>query len=206
MDGPVVTLSAEEYARLNDKIDRLTEILEAQERRQRALVELKDDMTPVINQVVKLTIDELSEVGMDFQLEDLLFIVKRLLRNTKLIMRLVDQLEGLSDISDEVERLGPKVMSSVINLLDEYEQKGMFSLARGGLYVMEQVASNTSEEELKAIGDQVGPLVKKAGAAVEALSSEETKAPSLIGLLRQMNEPEVRLLLSRLLTAARALA
>lgn len=206
MDNHAVTLSTEEYTLLNEKLERVSELLEAQERRQRELVDLKDDMMPIVNHAIKLTIDELAEVGMDFQLEDLLFIMKRVLRNTKLIMRLMDQLEAVSAIGDEVQLLGPQMMSSVVELLDDLEHKGVFSMAKGGFYVLEQLAANTSEEELKSIGDQIGPLMKKAGGAIEALSESDVKAPSLLSLLGQMNDPEIRLVLSRMLAAAKALA
>lgn len=206
MEGNTITISAEAYNQLNEKIDRLSEILEAQERRQSALVELKDDMTPVMNHAIKLIIDELSEVGMDFQLEDLLFLLKRILRNTKLMLRMMDQLEALSAIGDEIQLLGPQVMSSLVETLDEFERKGVFSLAKGSLHILEQIAGSIEEEKMVALGDKLGPISRKAVDALSEMDSDEGKAPSLFGLLRQMNDPEVRLILSRLLKTAKKLA
>ena len=44
--------------------------------------ELRRDLMPIANQMIKLTIDELAEIGSEFQAEDLLFLLKRLLRDT----------------------------------------------------------------------------------------------------------------------------
>jgi uncharacterized protein YjgD (DUF1641 family) len=56
------------------KMDAILDQLEAQRQRSLALEELKNDLIPIGNQMVKLTIDELAEIGSDFQLEDLLFL------------------------------------------------------------------------------------------------------------------------------------
>ena len=44
------------------------------------------DAIPVVNHMVKLSIDELAEIGTDFQLEDLTFLLKRVLRDTRLLV------------------------------------------------------------------------------------------------------------------------
>ena len=61
-----------EIALLHEKVDRLTALLEAQERRQQAFEELKQDMIPIVNNAIKLSIEELAEIGTEFKLEDLL--------------------------------------------------------------------------------------------------------------------------------------
>ena len=72
-------------ALLNQKLDHLTELIETQNRRQQAFDELKDDMVPIANHMIKLTINELAEIGSDFQLEDLLFLLKRIFTGYQLI-------------------------------------------------------------------------------------------------------------------------
>ena len=92
-----------DLALLHEKIDYLTEQLEAQRKRQQAMQELQNDMIPIANHMVKLTIDELAEIGNEFRLEDLLFLLKRMLRNTPLLLQMMDRLEALSALGD-VER------------------------------------------------------------------------------------------------------
>ena len=76
-----------DIALLHKKVDQLTsqvEILadyaEIEQRRRRELDELKADLMPIGNQLVQLTINELAEIGTEFELEDLLFLLKRVLR------------------------------------------------------------------------------------------------------------------------------
>ena len=62
--------------RLYEKIDTLSQHFEAQQQRQEEWNELKGDLIPIANHMIKLSIDELAEIGTEFQSEDLLFLVK----------------------------------------------------------------------------------------------------------------------------------
>ena len=62
-----------DLALLHQKLDYLTEQFETQRRRQDEINELVNDAVPVVNHMIKLSIDELAEIGTDFQLEDLTF-------------------------------------------------------------------------------------------------------------------------------------
>ena len=74
-----------DIALINEKVDQmvmqiayLTEQAESQQRRVREFDELKADLIPIGNQLIHLTINELEEIGTDFELEDLLFLLKRI--------------------------------------------------------------------------------------------------------------------------------
>ena len=99
-----------DLALLHDKIDYLTEQLEEQRKRLQAFDELKKDLLPIANHMVKLSIEELAEIGTEFQLEDLLFLFKRLLRNTNLLLSMMDRLESLLALSDDAQLLGKQVL------------------------------------------------------------------------------------------------
>ena len=110
-----------DLALINEKVDQialqmafLTEQAETQQRRAREFDELKADLIPIGNQLIHLTINELEEIGTDFELDDLIFLLKRVLRNTHLIMTMMDRFESLMGIADEVEILGKQVFSSTV--------------------------------------------------------------------------------------------
>ena len=114
-----------ELIALNQKVDRLAEQLqyltdhaEVQSRRAQEFEELKADLIPIGNQLVNLTIQELEEIGTEFELEDLLYLLKRALRNTNLILSMMDRFEALMGIADEVELLGKQVFSTIVEELD----------------------------------------------------------------------------------------
>ena len=71
-----LTLINEKIDLLTTQISFLTEQAESQQRRAREFDELKADLIPIGNQLIHLTINELEEIGNDFELEDLLLPVK----------------------------------------------------------------------------------------------------------------------------------
>ena len=189
-----------DLALLNQKVDMLLVFMEEQQKRQRGLEELRDDMIPIANHMIKLTIDELAEIGSEFRSEDLLFLFKRLLRNTHLLIKLVDQLEGVMGLTEEVQILGKQVFNSVVEQLDELEHKGYFRLAGEGLQVLDQAVETLEPEDVQAIGSSLVGALK---AFSEPLPE---KAPSAFSLLGQMNDPQVRIGLARTLNLLKALA
>jgi histidyl-tRNA synthetase len=187
-----------DLALINEKVDQLalqigylTEQADAQQRRVREFDELKADLIPIGNQLIHLTINELEEIGSDFELEDLLYLLKRVLRNTHLILSMMDRFESLMGIADEVELLGKQVFSSAVEALDQLEQSGLFTQA-GDLF-------NTLAKE-NTLSD-LNKMLK----AFHQEGKEEASAPSLVSLVREANRPESRRAFSRLVKVLQAL-
>lgn len=176
-----------DIALLHEKVDQLTaqmEILadhaEIEQRRRRELDELKEDLIPIGNQLIKLTINELAEIGTEFELEDLIYLLKRVLRNTQLILTMMDRFEALMGIADEMELLGKQVFSTTIEGLDRLEREGFFAIARESWGVLEKIVAEIDPVDIRSIGEDLG-------------------SPSSIALLRELNQPEVRKGMARLL-------
>ncbi len=176
-----------DIALLHEKVDQLTaqvEILadhaEIEQRRGRELDELKADLIPIGNQLIKLTINELAEIGTEFELEDLIYLLKRVLRNTQLILTMMDRFEALMGIADEMELLGKQVFSTTIEGLDRLEREGFFAIARESWGVLEKIVAEIDPTDIRSIGEDLG-------------------SPSSIALLRELNQPEVRKGMARLL-------
>lgn len=219
----VTTLTPDQQtdlALLNAKVDRLTELMEAQHQRQQAMEDLQQDLIPIANHAIKLTINELAEIGTEFRVEDLLFLLKRLLRSTELLNRMLDQLEALSALGDESAVLGKQVFCTVVENLDRLERRGAFAFARSGVYVMDQILSEFNEEDVRALGDNIVTILKTvrnmtqpeimnlANNAVQALQEDDTtqESTSLLALAREFNDPKVRRGLTRMLHMLKALA
>ena len=185
-----------ELLALNQKVDALTEQIsfltdqaENQARRAQELDELKADLIPIGNQLVNLTIQELEEIGTEFELEDLLYLLKRVLRNTNLILTMMDRFEALMGIADEVDLLGKQVFSTLVEELDRLERAG--TLKNGG-------------ELLKKLSD--GAVLGDLNRALDAFQvGAEDRSPSLYSLLKGIKTPEARRGLSRLVNMINAL-
>jgi uncharacterized protein YjgD (DUF1641 family) len=205
---------------LHQKIDYLTEQLDEQRRRQREFDELKEDMIPIANHMMKLTIDELAEIGSDFQAEDFIFLMKRLLRNTHSFIRLMDYLEAGIGFSEEVSLLGTQMFNNLVATLDRLEHEGYFAFLNEGWNIVERIVTEFSEEDVKALGDNIvtilgtvrtmtqPEILNLANNAINAIEATpvEDKDISTLDLLRELSDPQVRRGMARMLNIVKALA
>jgi uncharacterized protein YjgD (DUF1641 family) len=210
-----------DLALLHQKIDYLTEQFEAQQAQRQAFEELKQDLIPIANHMIKLSIDELEEIGTDFELEDLLFLLKHFLRNTHLWIDLLDRLEAVMGLADEASLLGKQVFTNTVDTLNQLEQDGYFAFARGGYYILERIVTEFSEEDFHVLGDNIVNILNivrsltqpevltLANNALDSLQVEipgNGKPPSTLGLVRQLSDPKVRIGLSKMLNLVSSLA
>jgi len=143
----------------------------------KCVMELKDDMTPLLNRGFKLLIEELQDVEMAFQLEDLFRLVKQGLRSIRNFSWSLEQLESLIDLLKTIEPLLKSTVPQLIHYLDDMEQKGVFRTYAAMLGVRAKVAKQYSPEDFELMSDAF---------------------TSLLGLLKKLANPEVQTLLQRM--------
>ena len=212
--------NGDELVHLHKKIDFISDQMELQAKRAQALDELKDDVIPIANHLIKLSINELAEIGDEFQAEDLLFLIKRLLRDTHLLLGMLDRLEAVMGLADEMQLMGRGVFNQTVETLDKMEQQGYFEFARGGMSIMERIVNEFDEEDVQALGDNIVTILTTvrnmtqpeilalANNAVGAMREvpADTEPLSTLALLKELNDPKVRIGLARLLGMVKALA
>lgn len=186
-----LTLMYEKVDQMAAQLAVLANQAETQQKRNQEFDELKADLIPIGNQLISLTITELEEIGAEFELEDLLYLLKRVLRNTQLILTMMDRFEAIMGIADEVELLGKQVFSSAVEALDRLEQGGVFS----------------QSGELLQTFAQEGTLSELNGMlkAFHSTPDDADRTPSLVSLIREANQPETKRGLSRMLKVIQAL-
>jgi uncharacterized protein YjgD (DUF1641 family) len=209
-----------DLALLHQKIDYLTEQMEAQAKRQQELEELKQDLIPIANHMVKLSIDELAEIGRDFRSEDLLFLLKRLLRNTQGLLSLMDRMESILGLAEDANRIGKEVFAVSVETLDRFEREGYFAFMREAWFILEKIVTEFSEEDVRALGENIVTILSTvrnmtqpevlslANNALGVIRSEPVseETPSTLALVRALSDPQVRKGLARMINLLRIFA
>ncbi len=154
----------------------------------RSLRELRDDLSPRVNETVKVLIEELAEIEADVQFEDLVSLLKNLMRNVRNLTWSVDQLKNLIDFLQTVEPLLKSVVPQAIIYLDKLEQQGVFQVLTNMMRVLEKIAETYTPEDIEQIGNGLVPLV----GVVKKLT-----APEALNLLDKAAEVPARVDLSQ---------
>ncbi len=200
-------------ADLNQKIDLLTQqvaYLTAQaqqaERARQDRAELMRDLMPVANDAFRLATEELEEVQEYVDLQDILRLFKRLLRNTPMLERMLDQLESVSELVDTMMPLSDQAFEKAVDTLQMLEHKGYFTFAQGGIKIADNVVTSFTREDVEKLGDNIvlilnvvknmtQPEIMRFVQNTMLVAEKEIEKPvdtSLPALLGQMRDPHVR--------------
>ena len=139
---------------------------------------------------------------------------------TEISEELARQRETREMLLGLTELVGP-VMQMVTSKATELDEKGYFAFAQGGLEIADRVVTSFSEDDVRALGDnvvlilntvkemtqpEVMNLLSRAAIEVQAAEDEQPgPPPSTLALLRQMRDPDVRRGLARTLTVLHSL-
>lgn len=121
----------------------------------KSVMELKNDLTPLVNSGVQQMITELQGIESSVQLEDLLEMGKQLLRSTRYILYSLKQLQNVVDFIQTVEPLMQSSVPQIISYLDDLEQRGVLRIVKSMLDVRAKVADAYTPEDVEEIGDGV---------------------------------------------------
>lgn len=201
-------LLAQNVAALGEQVQFLTEKAYDDRRRQREFDEFKADVTPVVSDMYAMTVEQLEEIQAYVQLEDVLALVKRVARNTRTFNEMLGQVESMYDLWKDVSPLSKEMVEELTTQLSVMEQKGYFGFVQQGAYVMDQIVTSFSEDDVRQLGDNVVLILNTVKALTqpemmdlvnnltqgfhEVEQHPEELPTSMFGLLREMRDPEVR--------------
>lgn len=204
-----------------ERLDRLESQIAPLTASAKAVSELRDEMAPRLNEAVHALIAQLADVEADFQLEDLLYLIKKAMRNVKNFNFALDQLRNLIDFALTAEPLLKSTVPELIFFLDELERKGVFRLANTGLEVLKRIGESYTSEDVQQLGDGLvhlmGTLKKlntleslelldKAAEMPAKIDMERAKAVGLMDILRAMGDEQVKQGMGIMMELTRAMA
>jgi uncharacterized protein YjgD (DUF1641 family) len=144
---------------LVERMDRLEAQIAPVAESARALGELREELAPRVNEAVHALIAELADVEADFQLEDLIYLVKNAMRNIRNLNFTLDQLKNLIDFLVVAEPIFKTTVPEIIHYFDDLERSGVFRILNLGLEVLKKIGTTYSPEQIQQIGDGAVRLV-----------------------------------------------
>jgi uncharacterized protein YjgD (DUF1641 family) len=192
---------------IQNRLERLEQQIAPVADSARSIRELREELAPRVNEAVKALIVELADIEADFQLEDLLFLIKKVLRNVRNLTYSIDQLKNIIDFVLIAEPLLKSTVPQMIFYMDDLEQKGVFTLFRSSMEMIKKTAETYTAEDMAQIGDGLVKLlgIFKKLTTPEALEllDRAAEVPSWVdlsrakpagawGLLWAMGNPEVK--------------
>lgn len=168
--------------------------------------ELKDELTPRINEAVQALIVELADVETEFQSEKLIYLCKKLMRNIDNFDFVLNSIHNLIDFAVNAEPLLKTSVPSFISFMDELEQKNVFKFLNTALETFKNLLEKYTPEQIEQIVDGFGKLaeimvnltnkktidlLEKASKMPAKLELEKSKAGAFT-ILKAINDEQVK--------------
>lgn len=207
---------------LGEQVQFLTERANADRLRQQEWDDFKADVSPIVQDMYNVTVEQMQEIQDDVQLEDLLLLLRRLARNTRTFNEMLSQLESLNDFLQDASPLTKELFEEMVVTLSQLQDRGYFGFLRQSGYIVDQIVTSFSEEDVRLLGDNVVLILNTVKALTQpeimnlannltaAYQEAEGKAgelpTSVWGLMGQMRDPEVRRGLAITMATLRAIS
>lgn len=209
--------------RLSEQVTFIAEEMALQARRREAVAELGADLMPVATQGLALLAEELDD--QDISLADLKALMFRVATSAGRLESLLAQLESLQELATDVSGLGTEAVQVLTDRLAAFDRKGYFTFMRQAFGIVDAVVENYTEADVAALGDNVVlildtvkemtqpdvmALLQNTATALheqaDVVSQGTEEPPSLLGLLRQLRDPQVRIGMQRALGMLRTIS
>lgn len=150
---------AKQVEEINQKLDLLTGHIQEQQRRQREFQELKEDLIFIGKDVFQTAVDELEEVSPYFETRDLIFLLKKLLRNTRNLTSVMNQLENIMDFMEDAKPLGKAAFNEVLEKLNELDRKGYFEFFTEAAQIIDTIVTSFSVEDVRLLRENIASIL-----------------------------------------------
>jgi len=174
-----------ELQEIHQKLDFISDQMRAYQRRQREMTELKDDLSLIAKDVFNAAVDELEDVAPYFDTADLMHLLKKLLRNTKNLSRLLTQLESAEDLYKDLQPLGKHMFDQMMDTLNELDKKGYFEFFAESAKIIDTIVTSFSVEDVRSLRENITSilLTVKSMTQPEMLSTID----NALGFFRKMD-------------------
>ena len=219
--GPLTEAGGIQLAAMQRQLDEITEFIREERQRRRESQELKNDLALIGNDMFQAAVVELEDVAGHFDSRDLLHLVKKLLRNTRNLNRMLDQLEGASGLFEELKPLGKQVFNELLESLNELDRRGYFAFGREMAALVDTVVTSFTPQDVKLLRENIVSIMltirnftqpevltamNRAMEFYNKLDVTVERDVTFRSLARQLRDPEVRRGIAFMLQFAKSMA
>jgi len=148
-----------ELSEIHQKLDFITSQMKEYQQRQREIKELKDDMSLIAKDVFDAAVEGLEDVAPYFDTKDLIHLLKKLLRNTKNLNRILTQLESAEDLLADLQPLGKQMFDQLLDTMNELDKKGYFDFFKESIKILDTIVTSFSVEDVRLLRENITPIL-----------------------------------------------
>ncbi len=178
---------------LNKKLDVILEEVYAQGSHRKFKEDFQADLAKIIDGVVQLSTKRLEEISEYFSMEDLLYLIKKLLSNINNLVKSIELLNNVMDFNESFAPLAKEMMTAMQVKLEQLENSNYFEFLKILKNRVDTFMQTTTKEELAVLGDNILAFLRAAKNTKLDFSASNR---SIFSLIKEVNSPEMRGIIS----------
>lgn len=199
---------------LSTQVDLIAYELAQQRQSREKWAELVETLQPVTAGAMDMATAELADLSEDVTIDDAKEFLRAFARSLPQLNALITQLDSMSQLVEVLSALSGPAMESATAALQVADDKGYFAFARQGSAIAARIATEFSEEDVAALGDnivtilnavkgmtqpEVMTMVQRTALTMQEGESVHTEPPSMFTLVKSLRQPQTRRGLARVL-------
>jgi uncharacterized protein YjgD (DUF1641 family) len=200
---------------MNAQMAVMAEQIQAAEAAREQWAELIETLVPVSRGALDMATRELAELERDVTIDDVTRFARTTVRSVPQMEGLVGQLGSMSELGHELNSISGAGLARLTEILQAAEDKGYFMFAREGAAIADKVVTNYTEEDVRALGDnvvtilnavkeltqpEVMALLNRTALTIQESEDTPIEPPGMIALVKSMRDPQTRRGLARVLS------
>jgi uncharacterized protein YjgD (DUF1641 family) len=191
---------------LTAQVAYLTEQAQIAERARQDREDLLQTMMPVAKDAMRLATEQLDDVQAYLHPEDLVRLLKKIIRHGSHLELMVDQIDGVMDLLSVAGPITKEAVAKATVVFDDLDRKGYFAFAGSGMRMADNVVTSFTAEDanrladnivliLNTVKDMTQPEIMNFLRTTLLVSEKEIEKPvdtGYLSLLKQINDPAVR--------------
>jgi uncharacterized protein YjgD (DUF1641 family) len=149
----------QQLADIHQKLDCIYSQMCVQQKNQREMTELKNDIGLIGKDMLNAAVKELEDVAPYFETRDLTLLIKKLLRNTKNLSRVLTQIESMDDLIHDIKPLTKQVFDELLNTLHEFDQKGYFEFLRESFKIFDTIITSFTPDDVRMLRENITSIL-----------------------------------------------
>jgi uncharacterized protein YjgD (DUF1641 family) len=191
---------------LASQVAYLTEQAQQAERGRQSREELFEMVGPIARDGMALVSKEMQDVQEYLEPQDLIRLLKKIIRHAPQMEMLLDQIDGAVDLLEIAGPIAKEGMDKASDVLGGFERKGYFGFAQSGMKMMDTIVTSFSPEDVNRLSDNIVLILNTVKDMTQPeimsflrntleVSEREVGKPvntSMLAILGQLRDPAVR--------------
>lgn len=196
-----------QISELNQKVDLLLEYVNQQRLKTNQMEDLVADISIVGKDMYDSAVEDLDNRMVNLDLDEVKGLVLRVLRNIENMNKFLEMFESVNDLIKDASPIFNEVIIDFTKKMNAFDQKGYFEFFAEAGNIFDNIITHYKPEDVKELSENIVTILETVRSATQpdmmnainnglkvfsSLETENIPEYSIIKVMREMNQPEMK--------------